>query len=263
MNNLTKHEDKQMEKIEKLLVSGDLSGLSQEERLVHYKKVCESLDLNYLTQPFDYIKLDGKLQLYPKKGATDQLRKRNKISVEIVKQEKVGDLFMVTARATTPDGRADEDTGAVSIAGLRGDNLVNATLKAITKAKRRVTLSICGLGLTDESEVETIPDWQAQRKVEEIDQALSANIPDEVELEPETEPESREEESSEDRLGDYIIPIGKKNKGKRLADLEVEELQGFVDWVIEKIPEEKQNANTKEFIMMANAYLTELEEFAS
>jgi hypothetical protein len=259
MSNLTKHEDKQMEKIEKLLVSGDLSGLSQEERLVHYKKVCESLDLNYLTQPFDYIKLNGKLQLYPKKGATDQLRKRNKISVEIVSQETVGDLFLVTARATTPDGRTDEDTGAVFVKGLRGDNLVNATLKAITKAKRRVTLSICGLGLTDESEVETIPDWQAQRKVEEIDQALSASIPDEVELEPEPEEEQPQEQS----LGDYVIPIGKKNKGKRLADLEIEELQGFVDWVIDKIPEEKQGADTKEFIMMANAYLTELEEFAS
>lgn len=29
-------------------------------------------------------------------------------------------------------------------------------MKAITKAKRRVTLSICGLGMLDESELETI-----------------------------------------------------------------------------------------------------------
>ena len=31
-------------------------------------------------------------------------------------------------------------------------------LKAVTKAKRRVTLSICGLGWPDETEVESIPD---------------------------------------------------------------------------------------------------------
>jgi hypothetical protein len=30
-------------------------------------------------------------------------------------------------------------------------------LKAVTKAKRRVTLSLCGLGMTDESEVDSIP----------------------------------------------------------------------------------------------------------
>jgi hypothetical protein len=48
--------------------------------------------------------------------------------------------------------------GAVSIAGLKGDALVNATLKAITKAKRRVTLSICGLGMLDETEIDTIQD---------------------------------------------------------------------------------------------------------
>jgi hypothetical protein len=30
-------------------------------------------------------------------------------------------------------------------------------MKAETKAKRRVTLSICGLGLLDETEVETVP----------------------------------------------------------------------------------------------------------
>ena len=34
---------------------------------------------------------------------------------------------------------------------------MNAKLKAITKAKRRVTLSICGLGFLDETEIETIP----------------------------------------------------------------------------------------------------------
>src|SRR5690606_8779893 len=55
------------------------------------------------------------------------------------------------------NGRVDSDTGAVPIAGLKGEAKANAILKAITKAKRRVTLSMVGLGMLDESEVETIP----------------------------------------------------------------------------------------------------------
>jgi len=46
----------------------------------------------------------------------------------------------------------------VSIAGLRGEAASNAVMKAVTKAKRRVTLSICGLRFLDETEVEDIPD---------------------------------------------------------------------------------------------------------
>jgi hypothetical protein len=43
------------------------------------------------------------------------------------------------------------------IKGLQGDALANALMKAETKSKRRVTLSICGLGMLDETEMETIP----------------------------------------------------------------------------------------------------------
>lgn len=38
-----------------------------------------------------------------------------------------------------------------------GDALANALMKAGTKSKRRVTLSIAALGWLDETEVETIP----------------------------------------------------------------------------------------------------------
>ena len=58
------------------------------------------------------------------------------------------------------DGRTDESTGVVSIGNLKGDFLANACMKAETKAKRRVTLSIVGLGFLDESEAETIPNAQ-------------------------------------------------------------------------------------------------------
>ena len=139
------------------MVKGDLAKLQPSERVQYYKSVCESLNLNPFTKPFDYISLNGKLTLYAKKDATDQLRNNNNISITITSREKFDDLYVVSALGKTPDGRTDEAIGAVNIKGLAGDNLANALMKAETKAKRRVTLSICGLGFTDETEIETIP----------------------------------------------------------------------------------------------------------
>jgi hypothetical protein len=69
----------------------------------------------------------------------------------------MSDIYVVTARAKDRQGREDESTGAVTVGNLRGDALANALMKAETKAKRRVTLSIAGLGWLDETELETIP----------------------------------------------------------------------------------------------------------
>jgi len=149
--------DNKLAVIEQVVARGDLSKLSDGERVAYYGMVCDSVGLNPLTQPFSYLTLNGKLVLYANKGATDQLRSRDHISVTIVGTERQDDVYIVRARATAPDGRSDEEVGAVHIGGLRGDALANAFMKASTKAKRRVTLSICGLGVLDESEIETIP----------------------------------------------------------------------------------------------------------
>jgi len=142
--------------IERVVLAGDLSKLTPQDRVSYYQKTCQSLGLNPLTRPFEYITLNNKLTLYARRDATDQLRGIHKVSMQIVGREQVGDVYIVTARATMPDGRMDESTGVVTTAGLRGDALANALMKAETKAKRRVTLSVIGLGWLDESELETI-----------------------------------------------------------------------------------------------------------
>ncbi|EAL3609027.1 TPA: hypothetical protein ACYKF3_001026 [Campylobacter coli] len=157
------------------LVKGDLSKLSDVERASYVKNLCESLGLNMLTKPFEYIVLNGKLTLYANKSATDQLRQIRKVSITKTEVAQVGDIYMVTAYAATPDGRTDCDTGALNIKNLGGDNLANAIMKAITKAKRRVTLSICGLGMLDESELETIDEKAIENKAKEI-KALGAEL---------------------------------------------------------------------------------------
>lgn len=139
--------------LEQVLLNGDLSQLTAEQRIQYYKATCESLGLNPLTKPFDYIKLNNKLTLYAKKDATDQLRKLRGVSIDKPDIQQIDNLIIVTVMAVDKDGRKDSDIGVVG-KGDMGGNIGNALMKAVTKAKRRVTLSICGLGILDETEVE-------------------------------------------------------------------------------------------------------------
>ena len=154
---MIKTNDETAKVIEQVLVMGDLARLTPEQRNVYYKSVCESVGLNPLTRPFEYITLNGKLTLYARKDCTDQLRKLHGVSIRIASRETVDGVVIITAQATDKSGRIDESTGAVASGNLRGEALANTWMKAETKAKRRVTLSLCGLGFVDESEIESIP----------------------------------------------------------------------------------------------------------
>ena len=152
------NEQHELSVIERVVMQGDLAKLSPEQRVTYYHSVCKSIGLNPFTRPFDYISLNGKLTLYAKKDATEQLRQLKHISIVSLEGRIIDDLYIVTAKATTPDGRIDQATGAVTLGHLKGDAKANAIMKAETKAKRRVTLSIGGMGWTDESELESMPD---------------------------------------------------------------------------------------------------------
>jgi len=144
--------------LEKILLTGDLSELNNVQRLQYIKAVCESVGLNPLTKPFSYIKFDGRLLLYARKEATEQLRQIHNISVKMLDREIVGeDVYMIRSQATMPNGRTDEAIGAVPWPkNMTPSEKANAIMKAETKSKRRVTLSVTGLGMIDESEIETM-----------------------------------------------------------------------------------------------------------
>lgn len=144
------------EALEKVLLQGDLVALKPQERVAYYRAVCESVGLNPLTKPFEYISLNGKLTLYATRACTEQLRKMHNVSVTIRSREAVEGCYVVTALAKLPTGREDESIGAVPIDTLKGEAKSNAMMKAETKAKRRVTLSICGLAFLDESETDSV-----------------------------------------------------------------------------------------------------------
>jgi hypothetical protein len=106
-----------------------------------------------MLQPFKILRLNGREMLYCDRTGTQQLNKLYKVSHEIKAREMMSGCYVVTAQASTPDGRTTESIGAVSIGNMKGESLCNAMMKAETKAKRRATLDLLGLGMLDESEI--------------------------------------------------------------------------------------------------------------
>lgn len=144
--------------LESLIVQGDLGALTAQDRVAFYRLRCDAAGLDPILRPFDYLQLSGKLVLYLNKGGADQLRKVHGISITKLERHYADGLVEVTAYGMDQHGRSDSSLGVVSTAGLRGEALANAAMKAETKAKRRLTLSMAGLGMLDDSEVDTVPD---------------------------------------------------------------------------------------------------------
>lgn len=185
------------EAIERALVDGgDLSRLTAEQRLEYYRRVCESLGLNPLTRPFEYLRLNGRLVLYATRAAADQLRAVRGISITGLTTQTIGDLYVVIASGRDREGREDSATGAVTIKGLTGDALANALMRAETKAKRRLTLSLAGLGWTDESEVESIPGAERVSERPSLADRVAARVAAVAPPQPEPQPPAPEEPAS-------------------------------------------------------------------
>lgn len=147
---------------ERAIVLGDLGTLSDEEKLAYYQAICESVGLNPLSKPFEFTVIRGKLALFANAGCAAQLRQLHGISVTDLRREFITDagLLLVMVHVQDKTGRTDVATGVVPFAANAGEvnvqDRANAIMAAETKAKRRATLSLCGLGMLDETEVESI-----------------------------------------------------------------------------------------------------------
>ena len=94
-----KKQDNTADVMERLIIEGDLGGLTPEQRVIYYNRVCDSIGVNPVTQPFQYLKLQGKLILYATRSCADQLRKLHGINIEIVSQDISDGLLTVHVRA--------------------------------------------------------------------------------------------------------------------------------------------------------------------
>jgi hypothetical protein len=224
--------EKNLAALEKVLIQGDLAPLTANQRIEYVNEVARAIGINPLLRPFDYITFHGKIVLYANRACTEQLRMKYGVSIKIVNRQKESDLYIVTAQAVTKKGKTDESIGAISIRGLTGESLANALMKAETKAKRRVTLSICGLGLMDEIEAKDT----AEREVKEQDQNTAGSIQEKITAttdRPEYESASPEpihkQEETPAHPAEYIIKCG-KHKGKPISRLSNTQMKVWISY---------------------------------
>lgn len=165
--------------IERLIeAQGDWGKLSPGERRDLYREICETLDIEPNIMPFYLITTQGrggggeKTILYLNRGGAEALRKKHHISVRVLQSSLIhlpgeGLFYQVVVEAsmrepTQEEGKEVRREQGVAVADLRdkqGVELENAILFAETKAKRRATISLLGLGslLLDETEALSIP----------------------------------------------------------------------------------------------------------
>lgn len=139
-----------------IVLDGDLSQLNSGQLVAYYYHRCELLNIDPGEKPFELLRLNGKLKLYCTKAGSAALTRVNQIDVKIIDRDMIDGMCIHTARASLPCGRGNDDVGVVDISGLSGENLANAIMKSATKAKRRAVLALCGQGLVDESELDSI-----------------------------------------------------------------------------------------------------------
>lgn len=170
------HVDPQV--MRQFVMDGDLSKIPPRGRPEIVMALCRHIGVDPLERPFMVLR-DGKREvLYATRACTSALCRQRRISREIVSVEErtVGGQPMIVAKARATmlsTGRYDEATGVVAVmqADVEWENgrktvkgwrlpdpseACNLPMKAETKAKRRAVLDLVGLGITDESEIETI-----------------------------------------------------------------------------------------------------------
>ena len=229
-----------------LVTNGDCSKLTPKQQLQYYQARCEAAGIDARTQPFQFLKLGGRLVLYALKGATDQLASKNGIVCQIIDQRTEDGIRIVTVRATAKDGRQTDEIGCVPVSHIKKpEDLANAYMKALTKSKRRAILSLAGLGMIDETELDTIRD-----KVQPVQPVLQK--PQRVEVKP---PVIEEVEHSEDGASLYdasfsepehladipeVVPVALESGGD-FADQQ----DGFVTVTVKAIGPAKEGENSK------------------
>lgn len=250
MSNAVALVTRDIQAVEAALVKNDIGKLGDNERMAYYKSVCDSVGLNPMTKPFAFLTLQGRTVLYATKDCTEQLRKIHGVSIQIISQAVEGDLFVVHVKAKDRTGREDEDISAIPLNNAKGEALANMRMKGLTKAKRRVTLSICGLGILDESELDTLAGKFEPSSNPQIENPFQKDdIPENTLPAPKLD------------LGEFVCAIGVKHKGKKLSDFDIFELDNYVNWLKNSAQQKGQSLTGAflDFVETAESYLASRE----
>lgn len=212
-----------------LVTSGDCARLTAEQKLNYYKARCDAAGLDPRCQPFEFITFQGRQILYARKECSNQLASKHGVICEILTQVTEEGIRTVVVRSKTKDGRQTDEIGCVTVANLKGNDLCNALMKAVTKAKRRAILSICGLGLIDELEVDTLPGVRVSgtHKIEGGDtidytseddyELVTPSKPVDIAVQPDPEIEIQEMPTT---WQDVVCHVKSTVEGKKLGEIE-------------------------------------------
>lgn len=85
------------------------------------------------------------------------------------------------------------------------------------------------------------------------------DAPVEPQRRPVYNPTSKLLQSEPPKLDTYIIPFGKKFVGKKMTEIPKDEVQKYLDWLQSELDKkgEEPNHQVKDFLLMADQYLTE------
>ena len=132
----------------------DTSQLRPEHRGALLNELARALRLNPLTKPVIFLKTGQGESIYVTRQGADQIAARLRLNRETVAGPEVRDIlgvkvFFCQVKVTAPDGRFETAT-----ATLPATDPLMGLMKVETKAKRRATLSIAGLGMLSEEDAE-------------------------------------------------------------------------------------------------------------
>jgi len=135
----------------------DTGSLTAQQRAGYVTALCRALRLNPLTNPVQFIRLNGREVLYVTRTATDQLAAIHGLNRKTVRGPEIVDIAgtkvaLCTVEVSLPNGRSETATATLPVA-----DPAMLYMKLETKAKRRGTLAILGLGMLAEDEAESIP----------------------------------------------------------------------------------------------------------
>ena len=128
------------------VLNGDLKGLPPAVKIEYYNAVCAAVGIDPMARPFEYIPVrGGKEKLYWTAVGAFTLGAQYGASIEDDGGQFDGEAYVVRAIARAPGGRMATNVGRLHIGQLKGQDLEDAKMKAVTKAQRRAFLTLCGV----------------------------------------------------------------------------------------------------------------------
>ena len=122
--------------------NGRCENLTDEQKVEYGNWLSMKMGVSPDLRPIDFIPTKNGLKPYLNKGAAELIRDVRSISVTAITVSEQNGMYVVICNVRDTKGRIDSDIGAWP----KGDEPHNSLMKAVTKAKRRATLSMCRLG---------------------------------------------------------------------------------------------------------------------